>query len=537
MSHCSGKLYDNIKARIQAAEADAIQAEEDGEEVKSTMYSKYKTYLERHLKERKIQERAQIISTTLATKLEGRTAANIPEIFHISAGDYMKWVVKDKILFKDQPALRPETTGIPSIRKYLLSLPAEQNLADYTSHLNIKVPAFIEKIKRVVAHSDERDAGWKTISGSCDEKLEFFIRDLTSQGKSAIRELSKRGARQISNDGRPYKIKVDNVVRKQWLGLKHGAFSTVLKSRGYVPKGKSKAQGVDNGCNWNQELASIIKPAVTRLYEAYKEPLSNLFEALVPLFDQMLELISGTIHESAANLTIVERANRKWKQTRLPIKNHIIGAGEKLGEEQRRLYCRITMEDNRENNLVASVTDELFDQIFASFPELKKTNSGKKSYVTPITKWRKQLMDKLFLQADDHIVDKLSKTFLDQLEKSTDRHIDQMVKKISTEFHKYSDWLKDQSPIDYELQPRGYAIRDDLREIIPELERKAEMLRGLLPKFVQHEEDGSDAFLGCTNESESSGCDLKFFLDQAKKRKRAGGSATVSGVKAKRKKH
>jgi hypothetical protein len=98
------------------AEDETCQAEEDDDMAKADQAGKYKTYLERKRKERKVKERAKDITQELSGKLQGRNSEDTVQTFHISATDYLAWTKRDKIIFRDQPALTPEDTGIPGLR-------------------------------------------------------------------------------------------------------------------------------------------------------------------------------------------------------------------------------------------------------------------------------------------------------------------------------------------------------------------------------------------------------------------------------------
>lgn len=160
---------------IKNADEEEMRAEDEDNLVAKDMISKHKMYLKRHLKQQKVVERAKHISTELAMKFPSRSPTDNPKVYHASAANYMDWIKKEIIRFNEQPALSPELTGVPSIRRYLYSLPAQKNLRDCTLHLNVVIPSFIERVWRAVSDSD-RDTGFRELADRFDKiRLDFVI--------------------------------------------------------------------------------------------------------------------------------------------------------------------------------------------------------------------------------------------------------------------------------------------------------------------------------------------------------------------------
>lgn len=184
MSQCAGGEFDIINQLLQEVEEQEAGLDDDGEdgEVNSKerrTLGQYCIYLERIRKQKKILQRADTINAELTAKLKGRTTKDMPQIFHTSASDYMDWIRKPKLAFSNQPSLSPDMTGIPAIREFLFSLPAQQNLRDYERHINITIPAFIEKVKRTVSER-ERDGDFRTIADDIDAVRRGYMTRLST---------------------------------------------------------------------------------------------------------------------------------------------------------------------------------------------------------------------------------------------------------------------------------------------------------------------------------------------------------------------
>jgi hypothetical protein len=132
--------------------------------------------------------------------------------------------------------------------------------------------------------------------------------------------------------------------------------------------------------------------------------------------DMLYHKTVALMNDSAANLITVEKAKIKFASLQHQMKSKAIAMMEEMIAEEQRLLHRATLEDERENNIVAAITDEIYDDVFAATPELKTTAKGKKRYVTPILKYRKERLEAHFLTAESHFIDKIIAHFKKQLE-------------------------------------------------------------------------------------------------------------------------
>ncbi|KAF2650093.1 hypothetical protein K491DRAFT_761961 [Lophiostoma macrostomum CBS 122681] len=265
LAQCTGPKFDDIKNRIELAENDAIEADEEDDAVKCDLLGKYKTYLERRLKQRK---------------------------------------------FRDQPALTPEETGIPGIRSYLFHLPAQQNFEEYKTHIFHTVPSFIDKVKRVVDHSD-RDIGFRNLADDFDRIRTSFIPKFLLQGKTHFGKLSRSSMSKMRSDTKSYKDQMDDVVLGSWLQLKGPTFNKILKGRGSVLPGTSRAKGLEFGCDWNNELATVLTPGFKRWYNAQFEKMRAMEDALTYAFNIFCRDVYHMMNASAS--AFKDRPNGKKK--------------------------------------------------------------------------------------------------------------------------------------------------------------------------------------------------------------------------------
>ncbi|KAL1796404.1 hypothetical protein ACET3X_004944 [Alternaria dauci] len=499
LAHCSGPVYDEINIRMQKADEDGTSAEEEGDDTKILHINRYKLYLQRYKKAYMIKERAESISKILGSTLEELTYNESVEILHTSTADYMIWIKTEKIAFDRQPALSPEDTGVPAVRRFFFNLPASQNLRDYTHHISTTVPAFIEKLKRVVTQSD-RDAGFKTIADDFDDLRGRWVGDLVKMLHGTYATYSKSSVAKLEKDNNAYKEALSKYIHRNWMDLKPTAFNRLVKSRGNVSKGTSKAKGLENTVNWNAELAEILKPGFQKWYAAHSEQLRKLRAALPLNMDVFFKKTISLMNNSAANLITVEKAKRKFLPIRQRMKSKVLAMMDEMIIEEKRLLHRATLEDERENNMISAITDEIYDDVFAATPELKYTAKGKKRYV-------KQLDEKMTGLIDKHF------------------------ERMNAMFDEFSKYLRDHAPVDYLISPLGEQVREQLEKHIVFIESKAQTLHELLPKTAAEEEGDSTANAEHINDPGEEVLDLSYFLERVSKPKRKASETAKSATK------
>ncbi|KAF2001636.1 hypothetical protein P154DRAFT_596258 [Amniculicola lignicola CBS 123094] len=527
LSQCTGLRYDEIKLRMLQAEEGAARAEEDDDTSKSDLLAKYKLHLERILKQRKIEERAIDITQELGHKLNGRGAEDSVICFHISAAEYMTWISKDKIMFRDHPALHPELTGIPGVRRYLRSLPAQQNLKDMRTHIFSTVPSFIEKIKRVVSDED-RDAGFKDLADEFDTFRETTLEHLLFDCRKNFKRIAQDSSKAMNVDSAAYKQRIDSLITKSWLQHKAPTFNKLLKSRGTVLPGTSRAKGLEFGCDWNKALSDVLAPGFRKWSVSQTASVKELHVALGKALDSIYNEVHYVLSHSLAGVNTIERAKYKWKPFRFRLRARSETLVDDMLKHQEKLLHQATMDDERANSLMASVTDSLFDEVFTALPALKPNPNGKKpQFVTPKFKFQKDYLLKLFIYEKKHIVDRAMTAFLEMTEKNMEDVIEKHLAAIRQIMDCYSEVLRQLTPVAYVVNKDGIIIRDQLREVLPKLEELAGQLPAFLPATPKNEEDGEMGQSTDSVTTKPASTSLSYYLKKDAKRKRGAGKTKI----------
>lgn len=495
MSQYKGGTYDEIKKFEEFANEKESLLEDDIDIeslVKRDMISKYKSYLARATLQVKVLSRAETITNELAAKLRGRSAKELPQIFHTSASEYMDWIKPSRINFKDQPSLPVEMTQIPAIRQFLLSLPAEQNLKDYEEHIHNTLPAYMDRILRTVTET-ERNGGFFTISDDFNKIRRPYMTTTLSKVKASFQGASDASIAGIVSDLLGCKEQILNLVQGDWFDLRAAAFNRILKNRGTVPKGLSKAKGLEEGADWNKELATLLAPVFHKWAKMYKENTRNMWPSLAFSLNAFHLKIIRVINNSAANVPTVEKAKSKWEPLNWKMQAKIESLMDEVEQIQSRILEWATMEFERKTSLISEVADDIYVEVYNTAPALKPVNPKAKKqykqYVEPKLKFQKKKLSEMFFQSDNHFVEQVINHFQSEFDKAIRQTLDKHFSGIETLLEGFNNGIRAQGPITYKMTSEGKAIRVEVQERIPELQIKVDELEALLPTRINREEN------------------------------------------------
>lgn len=498
LAQYTGGIYDEIKLlEDMADEQDSLLEDDFSVEslLKRDAIAKYKSYLARATLQAKVMSRMDSITNDFAAKLQSRNSKELPQIFHISASEYMEWIKSARINFKDQPSLPVEMTGIPAIRNFLYTIPADQNLTDYEDHVYNKLPAFLDRIDRTVTETD-RNGGFVCISEDFNKVRKTFMAKQSSGAKAQYQTASNASIAKIVPDLTIYKENIQDLITDDWSNLRGPAFTRIVKNRGLVPKGLSKARGLEGGADWNRDLANILAPAFEKWSNEHQERMQHMLATLAKNFNAFHNKIIRVITEAAANVPTVEKAKQKWE----PLRRRVRVKLENLVEEVDRVHSRTlewaTLEHERQNSLVSCITDDIFIEVFNSIPPLKplnpKAKKPKQQYVTPKIKFQQAKLRELFLTPDDHFVEKAINLFQSEFDKRIRQTIDQHFAGIEALYDHFDARIRAQGPISYKLTPLGKEIRAEVKERIPELQERIDQLKAFLPAQANQDDGAED---------------------------------------------
>ena len=198
-------------------------------------------------------------------------------------------------------------------------------------------------------------------------------------------------------------------------------------------------------------------------------------------------------------------------------------------DEVDRIHTRLlgwaTMEHEIQSSLVSSITDDIFIEVFNSVPPVKPLNLNakmpKQQYVTPKIKFQQAKLRELFLTPDNHFVEKAINLFQSEFDKRIHHTIDQQFAAIEALFDRFDAGIRAQGPINFKLRPDGKAIRAEMKERIPELQKRINELKLLLPSQVSLVENAKDQQTDTTGAKEENDANFATTYNKVLKRSKS----------------
>ena len=468
---------------------------QDNEDGDTDVLERYQTYLRRQRKKAFIKNRSVNLTKDISKEFTGSSELDIPEVYHVSASDFITWTKNKKISFDNMPALTAEETNVPSIRQLLLSLPAEQNLSDYRNHVNVLIPAFIAKIERTISDTD-RDEGFRELADKIDEVRQAFIDKISVDTKVAFNSISRKSIKFMGREILAYKHQVDIMVEEKWLAHKGKVFEKVMKCHGSIPPGASSAKTLKNGCNLNKDLAKILRPAFVKWCEYHQSCMENMTSALEAALRFVYERFISMIQESDANVIVIEKAKRKLKDVPKKMSAKLTAMMNQISDFQKVSYHLAIMTAKVEQNCVSSVTDVIFDEVFDAVPETREITTGKnRGMRVPVTsrvKCQQDMLKRLTIRRDNHLVDAIFDEFRCSYDRKIDMYLVHYFQEIGRFIEDFCEAMRKESPVVYEKEPLGESMREKLGDHMPTIRELHKKLQQNLPSPPKSEEHATD---------------------------------------------
>lgn len=511
-----------------------IEERQEKEEDNVDILQKYQTYLRRQRKKAFIQNRSVNVTKDISKQFTGSTEFDIPEVFHVSASDFITWTKSKKLSFDNTPALTAEETNLPAIRQLLLSLPAEQNLTDYRTHIEVLIPAFISKIERTISDAD-RDEGFRELAEKIDDIRHAFIDRILTDAKVAFNSISKRSLTYMTRDVLAYKHQVDIMIEDEWLAHKGKTFERVMKCHGLVPPGVSSAKTLKNGCNFNEDLANILRPAFFKWHQYHESCMQNMASALEAALQHVHQKFVDLIQGSDANVVVIEKAKRKLKDVSPKVSAKLKAMMQQIVGIQNHAYNMATMTAKVDRNFISNVTDGVFDKVFAAVPETRELTSGKnKGMMVPVTskmKCQQDTLRKLTTRRDNHLVDAIFDHFRCQYDRKIDEHLLHYFQEIGKFMEDFCEFLRKQSPVIYKKEPLGESMREKLGTQMDQVREIYKKLQENFPNPPKSESDVTDTDMALKKPSEGTVTEI---FERLSNKRKAGDDNGKGGKRVKK---
>jgi hypothetical protein len=471
--------------------------------------SRYERYVIRAMKESFVLDRAHDLQSQIPNTLKELSDRNLADrisaiqVFSVSSAQYMKWAESTEFSFDQAPELSIETTGVPALRRHFLSLAADQNLHDYRRHIHDFFPNLIAKIHRVIDPS--RSASFTAISHALASTLTVATTNFSSNLSHALAVLSSKIRGILLADKDLYLSSLDNEAAA-WSNIRYFTFRKMLREHGILTPGASKVHSLRRGYNINRKIALILTPAFRNLARHLRSQQTDLSASLDTVRKHINTLVLAALDSSASDIHSIEAAKKLWAPRSLALSTPITSFAHHVDKMAESVASLATRETDY-LSFVAKSTAPIFSAVYIARPN-KITRTSKKKrgangeavvvtgYEKPVGVFARQTLltllkygekreqDEDTSEEDEAPGDVVEKIML-ELEGLVRRKFtvlaNECVEDVRAVMQEYLDEVAELAPAEVEVGEEGREARVRLEGIIGELERRCEVVRGMVP--------------------------------------------------------
>jgi hypothetical protein len=246
--------------------------------------SRYEKYVLGQMKETFVLDRARDLRSQIPDSLKELSDRGLTDrisaikVFSVSSAQYMRWAENSEFLFDQAPAeLSVEATGIPALRRHILSLTSDQNMQDDHRHVCEFFPGLVAKIRRVIDPS--RSEGYKVIAKALIATIKYAVTDFNNTLTRYLRNLTEQTLQLLLEDKDHYLECLDQEVGT-WATIRYFTFRKIIREHGILTPGSSKVRTLQRGYNINRNIAKLLTPAFRSLVRQQKPKYQTLAEEL-----------------------------------------------------------------------------------------------------------------------------------------------------------------------------------------------------------------------------------------------------------------
>lgn len=383
------------------------------------------------------------------------------KVFSVSAGQYMTW--KDPERLAD-PLCEPDVSGIPMLRNYLLTLPAEANYEDLREHIFETLPDIEDHVDSIVANFDDDDAY---------NELRAYLAQSIPALTLKLRDMSN-GTPNTLIQGLWTDIEKASIARKlqtlvdSWRPpkIRFSTFAKMLRENGIPQSGKA------HGRNLNEEILRQYKMQLHRwkddmilrseeLGTQLNEPVQSLLQAIQSRFDQ-----------TPADPDYKIRANEALKKS---VQRTAIAQGRlylSLASSVRETYLRFATEDDKRCPIAKAMK--------LIYRRIAQMNIGQKNRSQFM---REELARSITETTDEEVsvIDAMQSQILDQQVKAWQADCKTFTDEVLSLLDTFIRTMENLLSRDYRESAKHMEVRDKLKKHLPAFQQAMREVRCQFP--------------------------------------------------------
>ena len=399
-----------------------------------------------------------------ATKTEKKLRARFTDpikVFSVSAGQYMQHLYPGD----SKPFLSVEETGIPALRRYLLGIPAEKNWRSYQDHLNVKVPQFIDKARRI-SNDNKQDDSYAKIRPMFDRLVKQHQDNVERCFETFSRLHIVPLFEDVSQRDRRLKDLLE-VVQGWSEGTRPNTYNLGLREFGIMKTKAKKYQGEPyyGHVNWNDDVSTKLLADVEKWLEAMVAAIEKFAEETDDLILQFCDTVHGAINEAPITPKAKLNAVEEWNKRQEHIHTQSARLGDLLKAAAQSTYQYATTEtDIRCMN--AEINMPVFQEVHAVPPPSQGRYGRQKEAMIAA-------MEKPDASGET-LIDRIQAKVLKSANNNLSNEFAKFVTALFAEVNLFNEHIGEYMEPKYKLTSADRELRQRLKDLIPELERRNE---------------------------------------------------------------
>lgn len=454
--------------------------EEDSEEIEHM--EAYRSHLTELAQCAFVKQRAYEIEQRMCERFRDEDPDPI-KVFSVSASMYLDWI---KIRQKDRPALNPEMTGIPVLRRFLLGLSAEGNYRAYKEHVKTKLSMFLDKIRRIV-QEEKKDDSYAIIRPRFQELTTRLNTVLEAAFDSFVNnrvdEVWKGKAAKEERHASLLKI-----VSEWGNGVAWNTYAKLAREKGIVARTQAKKYVQPDkrfgSVNWNEEMSAEILPDMKswkhRMYDAVTSLACDLDRHVLNTCNEIIACITGSEVAEDVKEIAVEEWNQHQERIITQSKKY-----EKILRNSIRSTYKFATTETDIRCMLAKVNSEAYTMV-------EETLRG-----AGFSQAQRDRMYTTMKEPDQDgrsLPDRISLMVRKEAKKNLRNACNTILEKFITELQLFDKHIEERLPADYVLSRYDYQLRYALKNLLPHLEGRVKQLVGELSSsgITNDHVDGSE---------------------------------------------
>jgi hypothetical protein len=462
------------------AEDRILQLDQDDEDPETVeQLEHYCAYLKRTAQIAFIQYRAELAKNKMRDAFADLDPTSI-DVFPISASMYLQWM---KPRQKEAPILNTEMTGIPSLRRFLLGISAQDNFRAYQEHACTKLPLFLEKVSRIT-DEDRKDDAYAAIRPAFAQAVEDLkVRHLELFSQFLAEEITEVFGGPSMKAKRLERI--THVVEMWAGGVVWNTYNKALRQKGIV-KQTTAAKYKDKGgqFNWNEEISQELVQDMEKWRRKMNPTVTIIALKLTEVTKSACSEILAFILQSTLAPALKAIAVEEWKK-----QSENVTAQAKMLEGLLKAQVRATYQFATTETDTRCMMARLNWSLYESIESIPRGEGF-------FHRQREAMMSTL-TKPDENgntILDKFSNAVRKEARRNLKRVFTNCVDDVVGELMLFDEHIGERLPPDYEITSVDRHIRNSLRAKIPILKTQVKAIQDILsPMTTKEDSEGSEA--------------------------------------------